>query len=264
MRTVRDFLATDLQVDLIDSSDRVAIHQKIARSKPEFLRVIQDQHEMIQDLLMLPGERGITVELGSGSIPFATDRSDVLTSDVVFAAGLSMSCDAARLPFKTESINNIVAFQTFHHFPHPMDFFSEASRVLTPGGRIVLVEPFHNRFCRMIYPRLFQTEGFDQKGAWVTEMTGPMTGANQALSYCVFVRDRLMFRNLNPNLSVIHSQALPEGLRYLLSGGLNFRRIAPRWLFSILRRCERRIPGFLRTFSIHWVVVIEKRGSAKG
>ena len=42
-----------------------------------------------------------------------------------------------------------------------------------------------------------------------------------------------------------------------ITGGLNFRRIAPKWLFPILAKLEPRL-SILSIFSIHWVVVLEK------
>ena len=46
--------------------------------------------------------------------------------------------DAEDLPFDDASFDAIICANSFHHYPNPRAFFGEASRVLRPGGRLVL------------------------------------------------------------------------------------------------------------------------------
>jgi hypothetical protein len=54
-----------------------------------------------------------------------------------------------------------------------------------------------------------------------------MEGANQALSYIVFERDRERFERLFPDLEIVEQSWIANYPRYLLSGGLNFRQLLP-------------------------------------
>jgi SAM-dependent methyltransferase len=244
-----------------DQTRRVSVDFEIARDKPEFTRVVRDIQEfmlsrMLANLRYLNQSRRF-IELGAGVIPMSSWRPDIVSTDIVDSAHLDGVLDATRLDLIDESVDGLFLQNTFHHIPDPAAFFSEAMRVLIPGGRIVIIDPYYNLISAALYKRLFETEVFDMGGDWDDASSHAMIGANQALSYIVFVRDRERFNSENPGFSITETHPLRNGLRYLLTGGLNFRRIAPRWLFPILTKFESHLAIF-NLFSIHWVVVLEK------
>jgi hypothetical protein len=96
------------------------------------------------------------------------------------------------------------------------------------------------------------------KGAWDGANQHAMIGANQALSFIVFVRDRQYFDSMFPDLSIVQKLPVCFGLRYILTGGLNFRKLAPSFVFKIIRKLER-FPWLFHFFAIHWIIVVEKR-----
>lgn len=46
--------------------------------------------------------------------------------------------DAENLPFKENSFDIVVYSQSFHHYPNPQKFFDWVSKVLRPGGKLIL------------------------------------------------------------------------------------------------------------------------------
>lgn len=54
-------------------------------------------------------------------------------TDVSFLQG-----DCENLPFAANSFDAMLCSQSFHHYPHPEDFFASFYRVLRPGGRLIL------------------------------------------------------------------------------------------------------------------------------
>lgn len=46
--------------------------------------------------------------------------------------------DCENLPFEANSFDVVICCESFHHYPNPQDFFNSVSRVLRPGGRLVL------------------------------------------------------------------------------------------------------------------------------
>src|ERR1044071_10170435 len=108
----------------------------------------------------------------------------------------------------------------FHLFPDPARFFGEVVALLPPGGGCILIEPYHGPFAQFLYQRLFETERFDrsQRG-WTSEGAGPMTGANQALSFVVFTRDAGEFSRRFPALELVAQAPMTNYPRYVLSGG---------------------------------------------
>ena len=93
---------------------------------------------------------------------------------------------------------------------------------------------------------------------WEAPITGPMGGANQALSYIVFWRDREKFKREFPGFSVVHTEPLANYMRYILSGGLNFRQLVPDWSDRPLAMMERILSPLRRWLAINHVIVIRR------
>lgn len=237
---------------------RVAVDLAIKNEKYEFVQVIMDiQTVMMGQLHSVPRTSPIYIELGAGVLPISAQFPNVKSTDIVNASHLDGVLDATDLKLEDESVDGLLLQNTFHHIPDPDAFFKECGRVLKPGGRVVILDPYHNFLSSRLYKHLFSTESYDKDGTWHDATGHAMIGANQALSYIVFVRDKGKFEAANPNLKIFETFCAPGGLRYLLSGGLNFRRIAPRRLFPIIRKLENS-SLILKLFAIHWVVVLEK------
>jgi ubiquinone/menaquinone biosynthesis C-methylase UbiE len=93
-----------------------------------------------QDILWINefGPKHITgVNVAAEQIAIATRR--------VEEAGLAdridyVNASATALPQEDESCTKVVALESAFHFPSRVDFFSEALRVLKPGGRLVTAD----------------------------------------------------------------------------------------------------------------------------
>ena len=46
--------------------------------------------------------------------------------------------DCENLPFEDNSFDAITCSMSFHHYPHPVDFFRSCERVLRSGGRLII------------------------------------------------------------------------------------------------------------------------------
>jgi len=246
-----------------DQTTRVQIDFEIASGKPEFNQVVHD----IQNLMLETMQKDISnpvlksskyIELGAGVIPMSKLDSRIESTDIVPAEHLNGVLDATNLDIEDSTVSGFFLQNTFHHIPDPKAFFEETSRVLIPGGRIVILDPYFNRLSKLLYPRLFKTEDFDMKGAWDGANQHAMIGANQALSYIVFIRDQQYFNTMFPELRIVQKLPVSFGLRYILTGGLNFHKLAPSFIFKIIRKLER-FPWLFHLFAIHWIIVVEKR-----
>ena len=107
---------------------------------------------------------------------------------------------------------------------------------------------------------MFETESFDKNQKdWNYISNGPMMGANQALSYVVFFRDLNEFLSKNPNLEIVHTTILNNYLRYLFSGGLNFKQLVPSWFEKPIKLMEFLLRPINKIFALHHIVVIRKK-----
>ena len=95
--------------------------------------------------------RGRLVDLGCGKVPlFAAYRDHVSTVTCVDWEGTSHTndwvdvyCDlAGDLPFEDGSFDTILLSDVLEHIPRPEHLWEEMSRILSPGGHLIMNVPF--------------------------------------------------------------------------------------------------------------------------
>ena len=246
----------------VDGESRLQLHRKILQKKRMLRDVFNEFHHLFKKLdhQYFSGS-GIEIELGAGISPMRDSYPEVLATDIIKEPYLDRVIDAEAMNLADNSVRTIYGQNCFHHFPHPDRFLNELERVLVPGGGAILLEPYYGPFASLLYKRLFHSEGFDMGyPTWETPVAGLMIGANQALSYIVFIRDRKEYERKHPTLQIVHQELAGNYLRYLLSGGLNFRQILPDAFAGIIELCERFISPLNRWIALHHIIVIRKVG----
>jgi len=245
----------------VDGQDRLAGHASMLSRKPMLQAVFREFHQLFDgmDREHFTG-KGSRVELGAGVAPMRDSYPDVLATDVVPSPSLDRVLNAQDMDLADASVRAMFLQNCFHHFPDPDQFFRELQRVLVPGGGAVMIEPYHGPVAGFLYKRLFSTEGFDKNApTWTVEAHGPMNGANQALSYLVFVRDRREFERKHPGLEIVRVRPLGNYGKYLLSGGLNFRQLVPDFALPVVNALEWLLLPLRRWLALHHCIVIRKK-----
>lgn len=246
----------------VDGVNRLEAHAAILRRKPMLARVFRECHELMLslDYRTFGDAPGLRVELGAGVAPIASTYPEVLATDVVPAPNLDAVLDAQRLDLPDDSVRALYGQNCFHHFPEPAKFLKEAERVVVRGGGVLLIEPYYGPVASATFKRMFASEDFDKTmPGWNTDATGPMCGANQALSYIVFQRDRECFEREFPSLEIMDMFPLTNYPRYLLSGGLNFRQLVPNWTEPALRALESALAPARHILALHHMIVLRHR-----
>ena len=249
-------------VDGVDSS--VAHRQGLQRKailRQLFERFYRECRSM--DLEHFEGVPGRRLEIGSGAGIIKTVYPDVITSDIKELPFLDVVLRGEAMPFPASSLRAIYAINVFHHLSNPRVFFRELLRVLHPGGGIVFIEPFYGPLARLVFRNLHASEGFDPDApSWETAgQVGPMSNANQALSYVVFTRDRKVLDEEFPDLEVVIDRPHTH-LWYIASGGVNFRQLLPDGAVPLVRAVEQLLSPFDRWLALQHTVVVRKRLSA--
>ena len=225
------------RLDLDDPATTVVRRQIIA-SKP-FLKAIYDEW-YATIAANLPPLDGQVLELGSGAGYCERAIPGLITSDVLFVPGVSLVADACHLPFVGDSLRAIVFTNVLHHMPEVRRFFSEASRCLRPGGKILMIEPWVTRWSYFVNTRLHHEPFRPGAEEWSFPAGGPLSGANGAIPWIVFARDRARFESEFPRLSI--EQVRPfVPFRYLVSGGVSMRSLMPGFLHGSWAWLERRL-----------------------
>jgi SAM-dependent methyltransferase len=222
----------------IDDPQTTHLRRQIIQDK-DFLRQIYDEWYRVI-LAALPEGRGAVLELGSGGGFMSDVVPHLITSELFYCANIRAVIDALHLPFAVKSLRGIVMTNVFHHIPEPRLFFTEASRCVRSGGVIAMIEPWVTPWSRFVYTRLHHEPFEPEALSWELPNSGPLSGANDALPWITFARDRLKFEQEFPHWRIeLINPIMP--FRYLLSGGVSLRSLTPGWSFALWRQIENAL-----------------------
>ena len=246
----------------VDDNALLSIHSSILREK----RLLRSAFETFYHDMMRLCDRffsvdGLEVELGTGAGFFKKLRPGLITSDVRKGPHICMELDAQAMALADNSVRCVYAINVFHHLSDPELFFAELARVLRPGGGCILIEPHGGFSSALLHRYLHSDEHFNPAApGWRTaEIGGPLSGANQAMAHIVFQRDLAHFQNkYRAQLEIVHRGYELNALRYLLSGGLNFRQLVPSFMAYPLLLVEKVASPLARYWSLHQIIVIRK------
>ncbi|MGB7437942.1 MAG: methyltransferase domain-containing protein [Candidatus Acidiferrum sp.] len=236
---LRRLLAHPLTASLdLDDPATTQLRRDIIASKP-FLRAIYDEWYTLLAESLPPG-KGVVVELGSGAGYCARFIPGLVTSEVFPCPGVQIAANATQLPFASSSLLAIVMSNVFHHLPDVRRFLAEAARCLQPGGKILMIEPWVTPWSRVIYSHLHHEPFQPDAREWTFPSSGPLSGANGALPWIVFARDRAKFAVEFPQFSIEQVRPfLP--FRYLVSGGVAMRNLMPGFTHGAWAGLERAL-----------------------
>jgi SAM-dependent methyltransferase len=180
---------------------------------------------------------GAVVEIGSGIGNLKDRLPEAVTTDLFPNPWLDMLCDGYELPFQSKTISHLILFDVFHHLRAPLAFFREAARVLTPGGRVILFEPYISVASYPIYGLLHHEPVALKEEISMAETLPPPRDYYAAQGNAT----RLFFRAASDvqlkGWVVFHRQAFAS-FAYLLSGGFSKPALYPRLFLPMWQKLD--------------------------
>ena len=241
----------------LDAPERTLEHAKIIKQKTFLRKLYTEWYFSFQkEIKTLP--KGKILELGSGGGFSKEIIPDMICTDVIELPTNDITFSALEIPFENNSIAAVFMIDTFHHIPDSRKFLEELRRVLVTGGMLFMIEPANSWFGRLIYQN-FHHEPFNPKGGWQIPSTGPLSGANGALPWIVFERDKAELKENFPELAVKKIK-YHTPFTYLLSGGLTMKQFLPDFTYPIVRFFDEFFSGFVPHISMFVTVkvIVEK------
>ncbi|HJT33888.1 MAG TPA: class I SAM-dependent methyltransferase [Pirellulales bacterium] len=246
----------DPDADVLDSPETTIERGLLIRDKPLLRRFYGDCYAFFAEVAR--DANGPRIELGSGAGFLDTVVPGVIRSDLLRLPDIDLVARAENLPFADGSLSAIFLLNALHHIPDVRSFIGEAARCLKSGGMMAMIEPANTVFSRFIY-RNFHHEPFLPAAAdWCFPAGRPLSMANGALPWIVFVRDRETFDREFPELSVRRLEYCCP-FTYLLSGGLSYPQLVPSFLSGSARLAERLLAPFNPWLGMFMRVVVAKR-----
>jgi SAM-dependent methyltransferase len=260
-----DVATPELPADLRDSTlARFAEHRRAWQASPALRACYGHWYRRVREALP-PHDLGPWIEIGSGP-GFAREFIPELElTDLVQAPWHTRRMSAEALALADSSVGALVLFDVLHHVAAPATFFSEAVRVLRPGGRVVLCEPYMSPVSRWVYHR-FHPEIVDMSvdplvaAVQHVGVAKDPFASNQAIPTLIFCRDQgRTFSRMFPALGVVRVERM-AGFAYPASGGFSHAPFLPAPLWRALFAMENHLPEVaFRAFGFRVLVVIERR-----
>jgi len=246
VEAIRKLLAHPETKDLsIDDPRTTERRRKIIQQNRFLWRIYDEWYRAIA--ACIPEGPGRVFELGSGAGFLKEYVPDLIPTEIFSCPDIQVVLDARELPFEKASLRAIAMVDVLHHIPDNRAFLGEARRCLRSGGSIAMIEPWVSTSSRLIYTRLHH-EPFDWKTKdWTFPDSGPLSGANGALPWIIFERDREQFLADFPEFEIQTIRPFMP-FRYLVSGGVSMRQLMPDVTFPLWCRME----SFFCTWPQHW------------
>lgn len=221
-----------------------------------FLKCIYDEWYILL-ASRIPEGPGRVLELGSGAGFLPDYVPDAITSEVFECPGVQATLDGRQLPFLNASLKAILMIDVLHHIAETKPFLEEAERCLRREGVLLMIEPWNSTWSRFIYTSLHHESFNPTSEHWCFPSTGPLSGANGALPWIVFKRDRTIFEREFPNLEIREVQPIMP-FRYLVSGGLSRRQLMPKAFFGLWRKLDNWLSAWPHQWPMFVMIEVRK------
>ena len=236
-------------------ADTLREHERAWNERPLLRRIYGDWFALLAS--RLSAVAGDTLELGSGIGRLRAHVPGLVTTDVEETPWADRMVDADALPYEDGELANVVMLDVFHHLARPAAFLDEARRALTPGGRVVMLEPHVSPLSGLAYRLHHERLELDADGFAETDSTDPLD-ANLAQTTLAFFRQRDEYACRWPELPVVEARLLSLFV-YPLSGGFTRRPLLPAALYRPLDAAERALTPLLgRLAAFRSLLVLER------
>ena len=120
-----------------------------------------------------------------------------------------------------------------------------------------MVEPWVSIWSRWVYLHLHHEPFHPEAADWSFPAAGPLSGANGALPWILFERDRTRFEREFPEWA-IRTLKPHMPFRYLVSGGVSMRSLMPGATFGIWRGLENFLGPLMKYIAMFSFIVLER------
>jgi SAM-dependent methyltransferase len=209
----------------------------------------------------LPQDKnGLIVEIGSGIGNIREVIPACLRTDLFPNPWVDKVENAYKLSFADSSVAVIILFDVFHHLRYPGTALQEFHRVLAPGGRVIVFDPFISFTGRLIYG-FFHHEpiAYSGKIEWFApELWQPENdnyyAAQGNVTRIFFRREFAMFLH---QWRIINRQ-LFAAFSYVASGGYSGPQLYPECLYPVVKTADKILGALPGLFATRALVVLEK------
>lgn len=250
---------SDTPPSVSQHNDEIHENRRAWTSKAALREAYGDLYRRIASAVdrSIPGE---IVELGSGMGNIKGFVPDCITTDLFPNEWLDRTENLYALSNPASTVGNLILFDVWHHIEHPADALAEFRRVLSPGGRVILMEPSMSILGRFVYG-LFHHEPLGLSHTFREQPSGLEAGAKTNYFAAQSSCHRLLRNRELPGLlagwNVLRVEEIAS-FSYLASGGFRGPQLYPDAFIPLLHMFDRVASMVPALFAARLFVVMEK------
>lgn len=237
----------------------VEIAQNLAswNRKPLLRQVYRDFHRRIAAHID-PTLTGRIVELGSGIGNIQEVIPGCLRTDLFPNPWIDQVENAYQLTFADGEVSHLILFDVFHHLQYPRTALTEGARVLQPGGRVIVFDPYVSLAGRLVYGPLHH-----EPIGWNDRITPDAPAGFDPNRHSYYAAQgnatRLFWRSELPSWldgwEVVARERI-GAWPYALSGGYSKPQLYPTALYPLLKTLDAlAVPSLM---ALRALVVLKK------
>ena len=234
-------------------------NMRLWEEKPLLRKVYFDFYRAIARHIS-PAQNGLTVEIGSGTGNIREVIPECIRTDLFPNPWIDRVENVYKLSFADLSVAVVILFDVFHHLRYPGTALQEVHRVLVPGGRVIIFDPFISLAGRFIYG-LFHHEpiAYSSTIEWLAPPQWDAAGDTYYAAQGNMTR--LFFSNKGRALLLgwrVVVRLPMTAFSYVASGGYSGPQLYPASFYPLLKRVDKVLDLLPWIFATRALVVLEK------
>lgn len=228
--------------------------------KPVLREIYAEFHRCIAvNLANLDG--GEIIELGSGIGNVQEVIPACVKTDLFPNPWIDRVENAFQLSCTDASVSDLILFDVFHHLRYPGTALQEFRRVLMPGGRVHIFDPYMSGLGRLVYGMFHQEPiGLNKPITWFAPDGWNAEDvdyyAAQGNASRVFFKDE--HAEYLCDWTIHHRQRL-AGISYVASGGYSKPQLFPDLAYPLMRAIDSLAAYCPGLFATRLLVVLEQK-----
>lgn len=203
-------------------------------------------------------EGPVNIELGSGNSYLYKHINGLIRTNIISIPDNEITFDAYAMPFKDDSVDNLILISVFHHLGDPERFLREAMRVLKIKGRVLISDPYISMYSYVLW-RFLHPEGCDlyRVGFDKSIHNNPLLDANSANATLIFTRKSFKWRPKFPRFRILNIR-YHTIFHYWLAGGYNLPPFVPGYFLGGINFAEKLLTPIGNLLASFMYVILEK------
>ncbi|MDL5054690.1 methyltransferase domain-containing protein [Oscillatoria laete-virens NRMC-F 0139] len=201
-----------------------------------------------------------TIEFGSGIGKIKEVIPECVTTDIFANPWLDRVENIYQTSFDDAFADNVILFDVFHHLEYPGLLFRELNRIVRPGGKVVIFDPFMSFLSLPVYG-IFHHEPVDLRNPieWLPQHDISPNElpyfAAQSRATRIFHKGEL--REKIEGFQLVYRQVLPAW-DYMFSGGFSKPQMLPAAILTKLSWFQNHLIPWPTIFGTRILVTLRR------